>query len=226
MWIALTNAAVVVTPPERECKREGRHDLPAEMAHHSISSPGNPARIKGMIRKGGLLPVLLLAGMHQPLVHAVSHVNREARITWHYPHARLVVDCSLPVGTVLSSVILPLPSGVPQGESTLSLGRGPMLDWTMLGTRIPGLSVRAALDRNGASVTRDDGKLTWLRLELVRDGPVRAGWFSVPDQELWWHVTDPVTHTRLWRGRIQWRGRMKIDIGQNDGSETTRERCE
>lgn len=179
-----------------------------------------------MIRKGALLFVLLLAGMHHPTVRAVSHVGREARIIWHYSHARLTVDCSLPVGTVLSSVTLPLPPGVPRGESALSLGTGPMLDWMILATSIPGLSVRAALDRNGANVTSDDGQLTGLRLELVRDGPVRAGWFSVPDQQLWWHVSDGVTHARLWRGRILWRGRMKIDMEKGDVETAKRERCE
>lgn len=182
----------------------------------------------GPLRKGGLLPVLLLAGLHHPTVQAVNHAGREreARITWHYPHARLIVDCSLPVGTVLSSVTLPLPPGVPRGESALSLGAGPMRDWVVLTTRVPGLSVRAALDRNGSGLGREDGQRTGLRLELVRDGPVRAGWLSVPDQTLWWHVSDPVTHTRLWRGRILWRGRMKIDMERNDVETAKREQCE
>ncbi|MBC3252314.1 hypothetical protein BFS14_14895 [Serratia fonticola] len=180
---------------------------------------------RGIIRKAVVLPLLLLAGVHHPLVRAGNHASREARIAWHYPHARLIVDCSLPVGTVLASVTLPLPPGVPPGDSSLSVGNGTGVGWTTLATRLPGLSVRAALDQNAVTGEKDGGPRTGLRLELVRDGPVRSGWLSVPEQDLWWNVTDAVTHTRLWRGRILWKGRMKIETEQDDVDTTGRGGC-
>ncbi|MEB7884027.1 hypothetical protein [Serratia fonticola] len=181
--------------------------------------------MRRIIKKAVVLPLLLLAGIHHPTVRAGSHVSREARIIWHYPHARLVVDCSLPVGTVLSSVTVPLPSGVPQGDSSLSAGQGAEQEWMMIATRLPGLSVRAVLDRNVVSGGGIDGQRTGLRLELVRDGPIRAGWLSVPDQDLWWNVKDAVTHNRVWRGRIQWKGRVRIETEQDDVDTTTRGGC-
>ncbi|MGF6188988.1 hypothetical protein [Serratia sp. 2723] len=181
--------------------------------------------IRSIIKRVVVLPLLLLAGIHHPLVRAGNHASREARITWHYPHARLIVDCSLPVGTVITSVTLPLPPGVPPGDSALSTGQGEILDWTLLATSLPGLSVRAVLDRNVVSGGGDGGQRTGLRLELVREGPVRAGWLSVPDPVLWWNVTDAVTHIRLWRGRILWQGRMKIETEQDDVDTTGRGGC-
>lgn len=181
--------------------------------------------MRRIIKRGVVLPLLLLTGMHHPIVRAGNSVSREARIVWHYPHTRLIVDCSLPVGTVLSSVTLPLPPGVPQGDSSLSFGNGTTLDWTLLATSLPGLSVRAVLDRNVTNGEIDDGLWTGLRLELVRDGPLRAGWLSVPDQALWWNITDAVTHVRLWRGRILWKGRMKIENRQDGKNATEQEGC-
>lgn len=182
--------------------------------------------MRRIIKRGVVLPLLLLTGMHHPIVRAGSSVSREARIVWHYPHTRLIVDCSLPVGTVLSSVTLPLPPSVPPGDSNLSIGNGGTVDWTLLTTSLPGLSVRAVLDRNVASGGIDDGLRTGLRLELVRDGPLRAGWLSVPDQALWWNITDAVTHTRLWRGRILWKGRVKIENKQDDKNTTGGQGCD
>lgn len=78
--------------------------------------------------------------------------------------------------------------------------------WTTLVTRLPGLSVRAGLDQNAVTGGMMATQRTGLRLELVR-----AGWLNVPDQDMWWNVTDAVTHTRLWRGRILWIGRTEQD---------------
>lgn len=206
-------------------KKQGVQRNSAEAGQPETPPFGGWRMMWGIIKKAVVLPLLLLAGMHHPIVRAGGHVSRESRIVWHYPHARLIVDCSLPVGTVLSSVTLPLPPGVPPGNSSLSFGNGATLDWTLLATSLPGLSVRAVLDRNVVSVGGDGGPRIGLRLELVRGGPVRAGWLSLPDQELWWNVTDAVTHTRLWRGRILWKGRMRIETEQNDVDTTGRDGC-
>lgn len=164
-----------------------------------------------------LLPLLWI-GLQHPAVQAIPAQGgvKEARLFWRYPQAWLLVDCRLPLGTVVSSVTLPLPAGVPAGDGRLTLGTGASQDWTMLPTTLPGLSVRAALDHNVIVDGRQAGQQTGLRLELVRDGPVRAGWLSVPDPLLWWTITHPTTHARLWRGRILWKGRMRIDTTQKD----------
>lgn len=162
---------------------------------------------------GLALLLLLLAGVHHPVVHAGTPPGRarEARIFWHYPQARLRVDCGLPPGTVVSSVTLPLPAGVPAGLSRLSRAGEADLAWTLMPTSLPGLSVRAVLDNNGLLTGDGTAPQTALRLELLTDGPVHAGWLTVPPPDLGWHVYDPDTRALLWRGRIGWKGRLKID---------------
>ncbi|CAI1089455.1 Uncharacterised protein [Serratia liquefaciens] len=171
-------------------------------------------RIRALL---ALVP-LLWVGMQHTAVHAhPQQIGMKAvRLYWRYPQARLRVDCRLPWGTVVSSVTLPLPSGVSAGDGSLSIGSGAPQDWVMLPTTLPGLSVRAALDSNVIVSGRQAGQQTGLRLELVRDGPVRAGWLSVPESSLWWTITNPMTHARLWKGRLQWKGRMRIDTSQKD----------
>ncbi|GLH27331.1 hypothetical protein ENT52713_47270 [Enterobacter sp. 200527-13] len=166
-----------------------------------------------------LLP-LLMAGMHHPVVHAGRPAAQENTILWHYPHARLRVDCTLPTGTVVGSVTLPLPPGTPAGDSSLGTRAGERRDWVLLGTSLPGLMVRAALDRNGIR-EGDAPPPTVLRLELVMDGAVKPGWLTLPAEPLWWSVYDPHTRARLWRARIVWKGRMKVETEDEDepGSE-------
>lgn len=173
-----------------------------------------------------LLP-LLLAGLHHPVVHAGNAPAREkeAHILWHYPQTRLQVDCGLPPGTVVDSVSLPLPPGVSPGVSRLSLGEEDEHRWTLLDTSLPGLSVRAVLDSNGRLTGDGSAPGTVLRLELLRDGRVSPGWLTVPEQHLWWNVYDPDTHTLLWRGRIVWKGRMKIDTEQDDAGTGEEDAC-
>ncbi|EOT1929369.1 hypothetical protein ACNHUP_004461 [Serratia marcescens] len=166
-----------------------------------------------------LLPLLWMGLQHHAVQAQATPAQggtKEAQLVWRYPPTRLAVDCQLPLGTVVSSVTLPLPAGVPAGEGRLSIGTGAPQDWMLLPTTLSGLSVRAALDHNIIVSGRQAGQQTGLRLELVRDGPVKAGWLSVPESSLWWTIINPVTHARLWRGRILWKGRMRIDTTQKD----------
>lgn len=164
-----------------------------------------------------LLP-LLMAGMHHPRVHAGHPASRENTLYWRYPHARLRVDCTLPAGTVVASVTLPLPPGTPAGTGVLETRSGEWRDHVLLDTLLPGLTVRAVLDRNGVR-RGDDAPPAELRLELVRDGAVSDGWFSLSPAPLWWSVYDPLTRARLWRARVMWKGRMKVETEDGDEHE-------
>ncbi|EOC9631772.1 MAG: hypothetical protein E7E83_00755 [Enterobacter ludwigii] len=166
-----------------------------------------------------IMPVLwfpLMAGIHHPVVHAGRVAQREVVIAWHYPHARLRVADGLPAGTVISSVAIPLPQELPAGTSVLSTATVRDKEWVMLNTSLDGLKVRAAIDRNGGPRADGKGMQTLLRLELVTDEGTRSGWLTVPSQLLWWDVLDPVTLSRLWRARIVWKGRLKVETGNGD----------
>lgn len=178
-------------------------------------------------RVGLTLLFLLLAGMHHPLVHASSPAGgaQEARIFWRYPQARLHIDCGLLPGTVVNSVSLPLPAGVPPGISQLSRAGEEGLAWTLMPTSLPGLSVRAVLDSNGLLTGDGTAPQTALRLELLTEGRTRAGWLTVPAQDLGWNVYDPDTRALLWRGRIRWKGRMKIEKEHDDAGTTEEDAC-
>lgn len=161
------------------------------------------------------LILLLMAGMHHPAVHAGHPAVQENTILWHYPHARLRVDCALPTGTVVASVTLPLPPDAPAGISALGTRPGERRDWVLLATSLPGLTVRAALDRNGMR-PGDGPPPTVLRLELVTDGVVEPGWLTLSAAPLWWDVYAPEPRARLWRARIVWKGRMKVETEDDD----------
>lgn len=163
------------------------------------------------------LALWMLAGGGHALVRAGTLPDREGVITWRYMHTPLRVECGLPGGTVVSSMTVPLPAGVSGGVSRLRTPAGSAPDYVMLGTSLAGLTVRAALDRNGSPRPGDEGPQTLLRLELVRGEQMSAGWLTVLPLPLWWEVYDPVTHVRLWGARIVWKGRIKVEAGRDGG---------
>lgn len=171
---------------------------------------------RSLIRMLSLLLLMQLTGFHSLVASAGPTSERESVIVWHYPHARLYVDCRLPAGTVVSSVAISQPERIPVGISILSTTTRQKLDWVMLDSSLPGFRVRAALDSNGGPRNDGAGMLTLLRLELLKEDRVSSGWLTVPPQPLWWEVFDPTTRARLWRARIVWKGRMKVETEDSD----------